>query len=671
MQKVTYPKYIQVALPVPLRRTFDYVYPETFNHPPMVGARVRVSFGRRELIGIITGTSESSDLPKDMLKPALLLFDQQSILPAQSILLLQWCAQYYQHPLGEVYQAALPAWVRKGKPLPEVLEKENEVRIPTDSSAPAELNEEQVIAIQAVTQQLQHFQPFLLDGITGSGKTEVYIQLTKTVIAKGQQVLILVPEIGLTPQTFQRFEKRFHCPVIKLHSGLTEKKRFIAWAQIKQSGAAIIIGTRSAIFSPFEDLGLIVVDEEHDGSFKQQDGFRYSARDLSVKVAQLWHCPVLLGSATPSLETLHNVTQKRYQYLRLSKRATKSQLPNIEIFDIRHHRLNEGLSAYLIQKIKHHIEKQGQVLLFLNRRGYSPVLLCHACGWHASCRRCDAKMTFHYKQHQLRCHHCDARQNRPSQCPSCQEDSLCTVGIGTERIEQALEQLFPHVTYQRVDRDTTKGASGTAKLIESILLNKPQILIGTQMIAKGHHLPDVTLVAILDIDSALFSGDYRATEKMGQLIIQVAGRAGRGQKKGEVILQTRQPNHPLLQKLVYGDYQAFSRSLAEERSLANLPPYSAHILFRAESKKTEKALNFLNQLKKDIPSNIQKGIQLLGPIPAPMERRKGYFRALLLLQSNNRPQLLQLGRQLTQMIEADKASNRVRWSLDVDPVDMF
>ena len=549
----------------------------------------------------------------------------------------------------------------------------------SSAHTPPELNADQAKAVAAIGQQLGSFAVSLLDGITGSGKTEVYLSLIEQVLAQGQQALVLVPEIGLTPQLVSRFQQRFTLPIAVLHSGLSDRERLCAWVSARSGHAPIVIGTRSAVFTPFKKLGLIILDEEHDASFKQQEGFRYSARDVAVKRAQLESLPVVLGSATPSLETLYNAAQGRYSQLVLAERAGAAQHPDIAVLDVRKQPMFDGLSSALVNTMRRHLNAGGQVLVFLNRRGYAPTMLCHDCGWVAKCRRCDANMTLFNGNHRLRCHHCGSERRADPACPECTGTELRPIGAGTERLEAALQQQFPDTGIVRIDRDTTRRKGAMQSLLDSVHDGSKQILVGTQMLAKGHHFPEVTLVGIVDIDQGLFSADFRATERMAQLLVQVAGRAGRAQRPGQVLIQTHHPDHPLLQTLLREGYAAFAKAALEERRQAQLAPCSHLALLRAEAVDGQLPLQFLTharQLAEALGGKLGmnlgvNNVQLLGPIPAPMERRAGRIRAQLLLQASERADLHRLLDPWLQQLEVDKLGRKVRWSIDVDPQEMF
>ncbi|KCZ27871.1 primosomal protein N', partial [Acinetobacter baumannii 45057_1] len=461
---------------------------------------------------------------------------------------------------------------------------------------PLTLNEDQKKATQHVLNAQHQYQAFLLDGLTGSGKTEVYLHIMHEVLKQGKQVLVLVPEIGLTPQTISRFKSRFNCDIALLHSGLNDSKRLQAWQQAQTGKASIILGTRSAIYTPLPRLGLIILDEEHDLSYKQQEGFRYHARDVALYRGHLQGCPVLLGSATPSIDSYHLVETGKLTALQLNQRAGHALLPKMHLIDLKIVKKQHGISQPLIEQIKNTLARKEQVLIFLNRRGYAPVLVCESCGWQANCPHCDAHFTLHTQPYSyLHCHHCGTVHRLPDHCPECQQKSLKTLGAGTAKVEEHLQELFPDHDVIRVDRDSTSRVGSWQKIYDRIQQNKPSILLGTQMLAKGHHFPHVTLVAILDIDAGLLSVDIRAPERTAQLIVQVAGRAGRGEHKGHVYLQTLRPDHPLLTTLIEKDYRAVAKQTLAERKVALLPPYRYAVLIRAESKDRDYTLHFLNE----------------------------------------------------------------------------
>jgi primosomal protein N' (replication factor Y) len=536
---------------------------------------------------------------------------------------------------------------------------------------PLSLTTEQALAVSAVNHRQTPFTPFLIEGITGSGKTEIYLQLLEPVLKAGQQALILVPEIGLTPQTIARFKARFHVPIEVLHSGLNDNQRLQAWLKARDGEAAIIIGTRSAVFTPLSKPGMIIIDEEHDASFKQQDTFRYHARDVAMMRGKLEGIPVVLGSATPALESLQNALSGRYQHLPLTLRAGGASLAKHHLLDIRNQPMRHGLSPALIGAMKKTLEQGQQVMLFLNRRGYAPALLCHECGAVVECQRCDAFYTVHQSPKYLACHHCGGQKPIPHQCSQCGSTQLVTTGLGTEQLEQAMAELFPDVSVARIDRDSTRRKGSLDNLLDAILNNEHQILIGTQMLAKGHHFPNVTLVALVDIDHALFCSDFRAPERLAQIFVQVAGRAGRAGLPGKVILQSHHPEHELLQDLVNNGYQHFARFALSERKETELPPFSYQALLRFEAIKPDELRAFALQVEQAAESLAQAGCWVLPACEAPQPRRAGKYRMQLLVQAGERAPLHQLLSQLVPYLENDRLARRIRWSVDVDPVDML
>ncbi len=722
---------LHVAVPCPLPGTFDYLPPagSTQAEP---GMRVLVPFGRRRQIGLVHAVSDRTEMDPARLKSAERLLDTSPLLPDDILRLADWAARYYHHPLGEVLAAALPVALRQGKaaetappdwwqptvsalqrgpeplkraPMQQAvlerlleqpqgqeaggladlggswrqalaaLEEKGLARrgqpvLPTAEPPPA-LNATQQDAVSAMTAALGGFQPLLLDGVTGSGKTEVYLTVIREVLSRGLQTLVLVPEIGLTPQLIRRFRRRLPGRLAVMHSGLADGERLQAWLAARSGEADVIIGTRSALFTPLARPGLIVVDEEHDLALKQQDGFRYHARDLAAVRAQQLDIPLVLGSATPSLESLHNCRQGRYHHLHLPRRAGEASPPAIHLLDIRGQPLQGGVSRELFLRMQQHLDADGQVLLFLNRRGYAPVLLCHDCGWVAGCPRCDSRVTWHQQAGRLRCHHCGHERRVPAHCENCGSSDLRPVGQGTEQLEQTLAARFPDLELARIDRDSTRRKGAMDALLDRARSGEARILLGTQMLAKGHHLPAVTLVGILDCDQGLFGADFRAPERMAQLITQVAGRAGRAERPGEVLIQTHHPEHPLLHLLLRDGYRGFAQASLAERRAADLPPYSHLALLRAETVEQMAPRAFLQQAR-ELALEMGIGqVMLLGPVPAPMERRAGRYRAQLLLQSPDRAALHTLLHRLLPALARLPAARKVRWSLDVDPQEML
>ncbi|HEY6454467.1 MAG TPA: primosomal protein N' [Steroidobacteraceae bacterium] len=599
--------------------------------------------------------------------------------PAQRQL-LEWVIQH--DPLRQDALALhLPRW----RPAATALLKQDWIRcaataahVHTDlgaSSAPAApgiappLTPEQAQAVACIGAALGGFSTFVLHGLTGSGKTEVYLQVIQTVLAAGRRALVLVPEIGLTPQLVRRFEERFKTPLAVLHSALTDGERLGAWRNAASGAARIVVGTRSAVFAPVPELGIIIVDEEHDASLKQHEGgFHYSARDLALVRAQRAQVPVVLGSATPSLETLQNVVTGRYQRLALPRRADQAQPPRLAVVDLRGHAVAAGLATPVVQAIERHLAADGQVLVYLNRRGYAPTLLCTACGWVAPCADCDARLTVHQRSGRLRCHHCGADSPLPKQCPQCGFE-VRPVGQGTERVEERLRELFAQAPLVRVDRDVVRGQGDMDAAMHSVNSGAARILVGTQMITKGHDFQNMTLVVVLNADQGLFSTDFRAAERLAQTIVQVAGRAGRGSRAGEVLIQTAYPEHPLLQMLMSEGYDGFARAALAERAAAAWPPFSRLAVVRASAPSARDALDFLTAARR--LAGAPRGVKLLGPVPAAMARRAGRYHSQLLLESPDRNALHRLLGAWIEQLGALPGAHRVRWALDVDPIDLF
>jgi primosomal protein N' (replication factor Y) (superfamily II helicase) len=663
---------LRVAVPSPLRRVFDYLLPAECGFANIKpGMRVLVPFGRQEIIGVVLEVATESKLELAKLKPVLAVLDDEPLLPKTILNLITWVSNYYHHPIGDVVSNALPSFLREKTCIKKyACNKEELLKKHSKNPQTLQLNESQKHAVTAIKKHINEFKTFLLDGVTGSGKTEVYLRVIAEIIAAKKQALVLVPEINLTPQTISRFSECFSVPIAVFHSRLTPRERLRSWLMAKDGVASIIIGTRSAIFAPLKNPGIIIIDEEHDLSFKQQSGLRYSARDLATMRGKLENIPVVLGSATPCLESFYNVKRKRYVELTLPERAGNAIHPSFHLVDMRNQKLKSGIAENLLSQIKKHLANNGQVLIFLNRRGFAPILICHHCGWVAGCKHCDARLTQHQKKHHLRCHHCGAVEKIPTKCPKCDSENLLSLGTGTERVEAALQDLLPEAKLIRIDRDTTRRKNSLEEMLKNIHSQEYQILVGTQMLAKGHHFPDVTMVAILNVDQGLFSADFRASEHLAQLIMQVAGRAGRAQKPGEVYLQTHNPQHPLLLNLINKGYSGFVNNCLQERQAAQLPPYSYLALLHVESKEKEAALKFLILLCSKVENSFADSIEIFGPIPAVMERKAGYFRAQLLLQSKNRQMLQQALDVLLGVIDELKPKRSLRWFLDIDPVEL-
>lgn len=529
------------------------------------------------------------------------------------------------------------------------------------------LNPEQAKAVETITNALHQFHCFLLEGVTGSGKTEVYLHLVAQVLKEGRQVLILVPEIGLTPQLLSRFTNRFNEPMAVLHSQLNDTERQVAWSLAKEGKVRLVIGTRTAIFTPMPELGLIVIDEEHDASLKQMEGVRYSARDTALVRAHHANIPIILGTATPSLETLHNVSQNKYTKLCLTNKALASHPLYFQIIDIRNQPLQEGLAPKTLQTINTHLEQDNQVLVFINRRGFAPVLLCHQCGWIADCKACDSHLTIHKDFGLLVCHHCGLTESLQSRCKPCKSPELIKVGAGTQRIQKALIEAFPETSVLRIDRDLVNTKHGLEDNLNLIHNGDAQLIVGTQLLAKGHHFPRLTLVVILDTDNGFYNQDFRALEHLGQLITQVSGRAGRAQYAGEVLIQTHLPQHPLLNTLISKGYNAFATELLSARAKAELPPYQFLALIRAQGKTQKIVLQFLHQLKMQLQND---GITIMGPAPAPLARKAHQHRLQLLIKSPSRKKLQSALTELRSWVTINKINRGVQWNIDVDPMDL-
>ena len=700
-----------------------------------VGCRVMVPFGRREVVGLVVEHITTSELSLDQLKPVNRLLDSGPLLPSKLLTLFSWAANYYQHPIGDALFGMLPVLLRKGEPLPilgtrywqltskgkglgsdslkrarsqkELIDRllsngacadsilvsdfsraiittlESKQLIESFQHANTKISTQNILKQDALTlhdsQRLvldsidQHsFNCYLLDGVTGSGKTEIYLQAIEQTLRYDRQALVLIPEISLTPQTEKRFRDRFNVPIVTLHSGLTDKQRLAAWTSAKRGSAQIILGTRSAIFTPLARPGLIIVDEEHDQSYKQQEGFRYSARDLAVSRAHKESISVILGSATPSIESLNNCATGRYNHLILTDRAGTAKQPNWSLVDLKSEKSEAGIAASTLSAISQTVEQGHQVLVFLNRRGFAPAIICHHCGWSAECHNCDSRLTVHRARNRLICHHCDYQQRVPHLCPGCQGQELISLGEGTERSEEYLEKCFPQTKVLRVDRDSTRKKGAMQEVFEIGSSGEPCILIGTQMLAKGHHFANVTLVAVLDADSGLFSPDFRSHERLGQLLTQVAGRSGRGDLPGRVIIQTHQPQHPLLEMLIGSGYSFFAQQIMAERKITQLPPFRHMAVIRAESDRANEAEKFLRTAR-----NIAEGINhpsplisYLGPLPAMLEKRAGRYRFVLQIDASKRSILQVLLDALIVELNLHKDARRVRWSIDVDPQEM-
>jgi primosomal protein N' (replication factor Y) len=722
---------VRVALDVPLSTLFDYLL--SVDLPAEIGQRVLVPFGRKHVVGIVIELAESSELAVERIKPVEQVLDDVPPLPAELLTLLRFCSDYYHHPLGMTVMAALPARLRAQEPvtikqelsyaltdagraldlvqLPKrrVIQHRiwqalqngamsgSQIRalsasapanlklmmeqgwaesstIPAAPSAPHTFNEvhtptaAQQQAIDAVA-QAQGYRCFLLHGITGSGKTEVYVQLMHQVLQRGEQVLLLVPEINLTPQLENYFRNRFpDAELASLHSGLSDGERVTKWLRAQSDQARIVLGTRLAVFTPLPKLGLILVDEEHDSSFKQQDGLRYSARDVAIFRANQRGVPIVLGSATPSLESYYNARSGRYQLLKLEQRASaQAQLPQVRCLNTSNIPLQEGISPAMLTALGERLLRKEQSLIFINRRGYAPVLMCTACGWLSNCSNCAGKLVLHLKDRRLRCHHCGHQERVPHACPGCGNTDLQPVGIGTQRVEEALQAHFPEARILRVDRDSTRNKGSWLAMRKQIQDDDVDILVGTQILAKGHDFPNLTLVGVLNPDGALYSADFRASEKLFAQLAQVAGRAGRADKPGEVLVQTAFPDHPLFRALRAHDYDAWAQILLTEREQAGFPPFVFQVLLRAEGKQEGEVYAFLKRAR-EAAMALSMPVEIYGVVAATMAKRANHIRAQLLVQSDTRKALQQFLRAWHPLLD-ELPSQKLRWSLDIDPLE--
>lgn len=720
---------VKVALPLRLPQVFDYLVPPAIEPPP-VGARVQVPFRNRDAVALVVAHAADTQVPAGRLKHIKRTLEPAQWFTQELWELALWAADYYHHPLGEVLFTMLPASLRKlgehraagpmqweltqsgrllereslsgaavvqaqvlarlqqgplaveearthgrsfGDALRRMLARGWVAKVPLELQSapvadnPLTLSDEQQRALDAIAARKAGFHSMLLEGVTGSGKTEVYLGAIERVARTGGQALVLVPEIGLTPQLRRRFERRFGQSVGVIHSGMTNHERHAVAAAAARGGVGIILGTRSAIFTPFSDLKMICIDEEHDLSYKQADGWRYCARDMGVRRAQMLGIPIVLGSATPSLESLKNVEDGRYVKLSLTERPGAARPPELMTIDMRKQYAEQGVSARLTEIMSQTLARKQQCLLFINRRGFAPVMICQNCGWHATCVRCDANQTFHKAQERLQCHHCGAARRVPRRCPECGAPHLHVLGEGTQRLEAVVTERFPEIPVLRVDRDSTRRRGSLESLLQRASSGEPCVLVGTQMLAKGHDFPKVTLAALVNVDQALFSADFRATERLAQLIVQVAGRSGRGADAGVVVLQTWQPDHPVFESLRVGGYQKIAASLLAERKLARLPPFAAAALLRSEASRLSDATGFLEEARRVMQCD---DVELLGPVPAPMGKRAGRFRQQMLMLAPDRRTLHGLLRRHMETVYTLPAATKVRWSLDVDPLDL-
>ena len=720
-------KLLNIAFNLPLYDTYDYLIDEGQANIK-VGMRVRTSFGRKKLIGIVNDIKNEEDLQNRKYKVKIIdeIIDPEPILTRDIIKLCKWASNYYQYPLGQVYFNCIPSKLKNNKcgeikeidskdffyiisnvPIKDYLKnkksqkriyeyigEKKQVRpenikltkplkdlldngfitksyITNDKITSKEiiLNEEQKKAYKDITKKINVFCPSLIEGVTGSGKTELYIKIVKDIINSGGQALIIVPEINLTPQTLIRFKKYLSCNISEYHSAITDKNKYEIWTKCKDGKIDVLIGTRSAIFLPFKSLKIIVIDEEHDASLKQSEKFRYHARDLSLVRSKNLKIPILMGSATPSFESLHNCKIGKYNHVLLKTRFYKTKLPSVQVVDITKDTFVDGFSSELIKSINRELEARKQILLFVGRRGYSNAVLCKTCGWTSKCPKCDAYMTFHKNNNLLWCHHCGYKKqlNAENNCKSGKECEIVPLGVGTERVERKCKELFPKAKIMRVDSDTIDNVTKLKEFISKTQSKEIDILVGTQMLVKGHDFPDLSLVGIIDIDAGLYSLDFRGVEKIGQMIIQVAGRSGRHNSQGKLVIQTRKPDNMLMKELLLNGYHSFSKKALIERNESSFPPYSYLSLIRVSSFKKNEGLSFLMRVKNNFN---QKMIDLLGPAPAPIMKKNNRYYYQLLINSNNRNLLLNKSSEIREYIMKQKKSN-IRWSIDIDPIDLY
>jgi len=689
---------LQIALDVPLPRLFDYRLDADSQDQP-IGRLARVPFGSGSKIGVVVSTVEAGDQPAEKLKTAELI-EELPLLPADWLELCQFCARYYHYPLGQVMAFALPPLLRKGKKPRSLKEKVAVSPAPTAGVVPPastfhEATPDQVATIAAIT-GASGFHTFLLHGVTGSGKTEVYLRAIAAVLARGGQALMLVPEIALTPQLESRVSARFpDAHIVSAHSGVADAARARAFLDALAGRADIVLGTRLSVFIPMPRLQLIVVDEEHDASFKQQEGLRYSARDVAIYRARQRNIPIVLGSATPSLETFHHAQGGRYTLLELPLRAVAVAMPTVVTVDTRKQKLQDGLSAELIAAVEERLQRGEQSLLFLNRRGYAPVLACPACGWISHCRRCAANLVLHLADRRekragppqalfapsgggasgarpsggaLICHHCGLEVAIPHSCPDCGNLDLQPFGRGTQRLEAKLTELFPAARILRIDRDSADSPKKWQALLATIHAGEADILVGTQMLAKGHDFPKLTLVGVVGADAALFAADFRAPERLFAQIMQVGGRSGRHTLPGAVLIQTEYPDHPLYRALIDHEYARFAQEQLAERAAAGFPPFAFQALLRAEAHELKQALDFLHNAVLSAPT--LENILIYDPVPMRLARLKNRERAQLLVESRNRPALQNFLTSWMETLYALKTPRDLRWHLDVDPLEL-
>ena len=644
-------------------KVFDYQIPQEIDGQLSEGARVLVPLRKKEHVGIVVKLLAHSQVPVAKLKPIISVIAHQAIFTQEQFELLNWFYHYYHIELASAYALALPPGLKQAKQF-DALKMDQPNQGKQDTSIT--LNQAQ-LAVAKTVLNTKVFKPFLLYGITGSGKTECYIHIIRAIIKEKKQALVLVPEIGLTPQTLARFQSQLTARICMVHSSLTAKKRAQIWQALKQGEVDVIIGTRSAVFFPFKALGFVVVDESHDSSYKQQDRVRYHARDVAIYRAKLNNIPILLGSATPSLESLHNVELGKYSQLNLTARARTDSSISYNVLDIRHKQLVQGISAKLLPKIEETLTKGEQVIVFINRRGFSPVLMCTECGHTMNCDNCDSKLTLHMQPYHLHCHHCLRSMTVPTECSECHAD-MKPIGYGTQRIAEALAEKFKDYPVYRIDRDTITTQKKLDQVFEKVREGTPCIMVGTQMLAKGHDFTNLSLAIIVNIDASFYSQDFRALEKLGQLIIQVSGRVGRHDKKGQMYLQTTEPTEPHLKLLLEKGYLSFAKQLLAQRNNSHLPPASFMARITADARKEQDSKTFLEQLSEIIPKHKQ--VDILGPYPATMLKKNNSYRYHLTFRAPSRKQLHIYLQQIKKVLSQQTPNHKIQWFLEVDPLEI-
>ncbi len=660
---------VNVAVNYPLYQTFDYLVPSKLGKAT-VGGRVLVPFGKKTVIGVVVKREKRlvSKETNYILKPIKNIIDQYSVIDSEMMKVCLWASDYYEYPLGQVIFATLPSQVKRGIAIKDIKIFEDQCKKTSSDEMVVNLNDEQNSIFKKILRNIESFSTSLIYGVTGSGKTEIYVKLAKEIIKKDKQVLIIVPEINLTPQTISRFKIYIDKNIQSYHSGHTLKRKMTTWLDVQNKKVDIIIGTRSSIFLPFKSLGLIIIDEEHDTSLKQQEMFRYHARDLSIIRAKNLNIPIIIGSATPSFESLYNTQLDKYKKYNLTKRYYKTDLPRVTLVDLNKDFPDGGISKLLKNEIMMNLDKKKQTLLYIGRRGFSQALTCLECRWISKCKICESFMVYHKNQKILKCHHCGNYQSlsvNPGKCGKC---NLVPVGFGTQRIEDKIKELFPRARVARIDSDAISSLTKLRNFIEKTKNNEVDILIGTQMIVKGHDFPNVSLVGIINIDSGLFNLDFRGLERTAQLITQVAGRSGRKNERGNVIIQTRSPEHPLLNILLSQGYESFALKYLSDRMRTNLPPYTHLSLVRMSSNKKITGFSFLDKIKHS--HSAQKNIFFLGPAEAPISKKNNMYVHQLIIGSKNRLGLRKITREIRQYIILKKPYN-IKWSIDVDPIDLY